>query len=130
MLIAGKREAQVKRTPYESLPGGQFSSTGYIGAIFKDDIASDRSRLENDIANYVPQEWPCAYNYTLGTIDCDPTCVTGSLDVPCPEKEIFNTQRKLLRLKMNGFRRLAFMEPGIATVHSLLDRANTVYSRR
>lgn len=129
MLIAGKREAQAKRVPYESLPGGQFSSTSYIGAIFKDDTNSERRQLKDDIANYVPQEWPCAYNYALGTIECDPTCITGSLDVPCPERELFKTQRKLLRLDMNAFRRLAFMDPSITTVHSVLDWENTVYSR-
>lgn len=130
MLIAGKRETHVKEKPYGSLPGGQFSSTSYIGTIFKDDITSETRRLQDVIANYVPQEWPCAYNYALGTMDCDPTCVTGSLDVPCPEKELFDTERKLLRLRMNAFRRLAFMEPDIATINSVLDRENTMYSRR
>lgn len=129
-MIAGKQETRAKKTSYQALPGGQFSSASYIGAFFKDNITSEMTRLQDDIANYVPQEWPCAYNCALGTIECDHTCVSGIVDVPCPEKEVFASERKLLRLKMSSFRRLAFMHPDIATVNTVLDRENTVYSRR
>lgn len=115
--------------PDKSLPGGKFSNVEYVGKMYKDDVASEMSQLQDDIANYVPQEWPCAYISELGSVQCDMTCVSGTLDVPCPEKMLFDQERKLLQLKMAPFRRLALTQPDITAVNSVLDREHTVYSR-
>lgn len=130
-LIAGKHTRNSEEEPNPSPLGGKVSAIDYIGTFSKDDITSETSRLQEDIANYVPQEWPCLYNSEIGEAKCDMECVSYSIDVAlCPEGELFKTERKLQKIQMRAFRRLAFMNPEIAEVNSLLDGESLVYTHR
>ncbi|CEJ91871.1 hypothetical protein VHEMI07558 [[Torrubiella] hemipterigena] len=128
--IAGKHEVHNRQTPDDALPGGQYSSIEYIGTITRDDIASETHVVQELIDSYVPQKWPCKYNYELGIMECDGHCKSRDLYVVCPQIDHFKQQRKLLQLSMIPFRRLALMDPDITSINSVLDQKDIVYSRR
>jgi hypothetical protein len=106
-------------------------TTLYVGTYSRDRRVIARHRLEEAIANYVPQEWPCFYNERLGMTECNSDCVSNSgLNVPCPEQELFDAERKLRRLRMGDLRRFAFDDSCIADVNSLLEDEDIIYNHR
>lgn len=114
-MRAGKHARHSEQEPNPSPLGGKVSAIDYIGAFSKDNITLETSRLQEDIANYVPQEWPCWYDSEIGEAQCDMECVTYTIDVAsCPEGELFNAERKMQKIQMRAFRRLAFINPDIA----------------
>lgn len=101
----------------------------FVGTYTVEDVAAKKRRLEQIIANYDPQKFPCPYNPSTGQIDCFSECISYILDeMVCPERTLYQAERELSRLKMRPFLTLAFSDPGIAAGNGLLDGEGVINS--
>lgn len=48
----------------------------------------------------------------------------------CPEKTLYHAQRQLLRLRMQPFMKLVFLDPRLATHNDLLRNKKFLYSHQ
>jgi hypothetical protein len=95
-----------------------------------EDLAVKKQCLENIVAEYEPQEWPCAYDLSTGLVDCSFDCISFMADVECPEKKVFRAQRELSALNMRSFLKLAFSSPDLAAENDLLKGEDVIMSHR
>ncbi|PMD37950.1 hypothetical protein L207DRAFT_431552 [Hyaloscypha variabilis F] len=94
----------------------------FVGTYTTEDLAAEKGRLEQTIASYDPQEFPCPYNPSTGRVNCFSSCISYQLDgITCPEQTLYQARRELSRLNMRPFLTLAFSDPGVATVNGLLE---------
>lgn len=84
-------------------------------------------RLEQDIANYLPGDCPCPYDTDYGNARCICHC---SYDEICPAQLYFDAKRRRVQLQIRDLRRLALMNPEIATFNTLLDDGDIIHCRR
>ena len=93
------------------------------------EFANEKLRLENAIAEYQPQEYPCQYDSSTGSTQCWSECISYHADfIKCPERDLHIAQRKLLRHKMLAFLGLAFRDPKLATGNDLFEDWNLIHS--
>ncbi|RFU24975.1 hypothetical protein B7463_g11362, partial [Scytalidium lignicola] len=97
------------------------NSDRYIGT-YNDNLESEIKQQEQIIANYEEQEYPCPYNPSTGIVECNDSCISSILDVPCPMRRYYKAERKLKELKMRPFLTLAFSNPDIGETNALLGR--------
>jgi len=112
ILIAGPELKGKQRTKHKR----------FVGTYTTEDLTAEKGRLEQTIASYDPQEFPCPYNPSTGQVNCFSSCISYQLDgIICPEQTLYQAQRELSRLSMRPFLTLAFSDPGVAAVNGLLD---------
>jgi hypothetical protein len=94
--------------------------------------ARKRSKLEDKIANYEPQDFPCPYNPSTGTVDCFiNNCISCMADdIECPERCFYESQRQILHLKRRPLLTQAFSNGNVAKANNLLRKERLVYSHR
>jgi hypothetical protein len=81
ILIAGRESKGKQQTKHK----GRFVST-----YTTKDLAAEKRRLKQIIANYDPQESPCQYNPSTGQMDCFSSCISYILDgMVCLEQKLF-----------------------------------------
>lgn len=76
------------------------SNIEYIGIHTSEDYLTKRKNLEQIIENYRPQDFPCPYNPSTGTVDCLGNCISRIIDEyrECPEETLYKSQRELVQL--------------------------------
>jgi hypothetical protein len=94
-----------------------------VGSYKKEDVAAQKKRWEQVIAENMPSEYMCWYNSSTGEVDCDDECpALFSDEFACPEAIYHNTERALSRLNMRRFLTLAFSDPNLAKVNNFIPR--------
>lgn len=92
-----------------------LSDSEFIGSYTEEDIETQKQRLEQKVAEYMPQEFPCSYDPETGRTDCFNDCVSWvGYGLECPEETFHSAERGLRRLNMRQFLALAFSDPSIA----------------
>ena len=87
----------------------------------KEDDATRRTRLEEKVAGYTPEEFPCYYDATTGKVNCFPDCDSWyGFDSECPVDTLYSARRELARMSMRRFLARAFSDPEIARGNDLL----------
>ncbi|PMD52179.1 uncharacterized protein K444DRAFT_709177 [Hyaloscypha bicolor E] len=62
----------------------------FVGTYTTEDLAAEKGRLEQIIASYDPQEFPCPYNPSTGQVNCFSSCISYKLDgIICPERTLY-----------------------------------------
>lgn len=123
ITIAGRKS----KGKHESTYDGSF-----VGNYTTEDLAAEKRRLEQIIADYDPQEFPCPYDLSIGQVDCLRSRISFIGDwIVCPEKitMLYQAQRELSRLKMQPFLTLAFSDPDLVAVNGLLDGEGVINSQ-
>jgi hypothetical protein len=119
----------IARRESQSTSKGTSKDT-FIGTYKDDYLVAEKGRLEQTIADYTPQEFPCPYNPSTGRTACLYECITSTIDeVGCPEQELHHAERELLRLEMRPYLTLAFSYPSVAAANDLLDRDDIAISQ-
>ena len=106
---------------------------GWVGAYSDECLEKDMNRLKTNINNYEPQEWPCPYNLSTGTIDCTIHCLSSNIpefDVECPERRKFTLERRLDQLMSRSLLHLLFEDPKLAVGNDLLKDEELIYSHQ
>lgn len=116
ILIAGRESKGKQHAKHkDKFVGGTYTS---------EHLTAEKGRLEQIIADYDPQEFPCRYNSSTGQMYHSDNCISNIIDiidgVKCPEQTYYETERELACLKTRPFLTLAFSDPGIAAVNDLL----------
>jgi hypothetical protein len=93
------------------------------GAYTKEDIAAQKKRLEQTIAENTLYGSHCWYKSSTGWVNCTEDCprlVLGERE--CPEILYNKTKRALSRLNTLRFLTMAFSDPNIAKANHLLPK--------
>ena len=108
---------------YESVSlGGEISEVQYLGLYREAEPANKRSELEDNIANYKPQDFPCPYNPSTGKANCSTNyCISCIVDdMECPENRLYESQRQLLDLIRRPLLTQAFTNENVANGSNLV----------
>lgn len=106
-------------------------STGieYVGIYNSEDLVAKRKHLEQVIADYKPQDWPCPYDVSTGIVVCLDDCVTSYADyAECPERTKFRAERELSLLRLRPIFTHCFLKAEIAAHNHLLSRGINTWS--
>lgn len=109
---------------------GSRGATEFIGMYKTKDFHTEKKRLEEIIERYREQEFPCPYNLSTGRVDCLQGCVSGIIDIRCPEEVLFEAERELQNLETRHLMKLAFSNPTLAASNEFLQREKMVYGHR
>lgn len=118
---------------YESVSlGGEISEVQYLGLYREAEPPNKRSELEDNIANYKPQDFPCPYNPSTGKANCFTNyCISCIVDdMECPENRLYESQRQLLHLIRRPLLTQAFTNENVANGNSLVKNEKLLYSHR
>ncbi|RAK90091.1 hypothetical protein BO79DRAFT_227041 [Aspergillus costaricaensis CBS 115574] len=105
-------------------------STGieYVGIYNSEDSVAKRKHLEQVIADYKPQDWPCPYKASTGAVYCHDDCVTSYADyAECPERTKFRAERELSLLSLRPILTQCFFQAKIAAHNHLLSRERLIH---
>ncbi|OJI83167.1 hypothetical protein ASPTUDRAFT_57124 [Aspergillus tubingensis CBS 134.48] len=105
-------------------------STGieYVGIYNSEDLVAKRKHLEQVIADYKPQDWPCPYKASTGAVYCHDDCVTSYADyAECPERTKFRAERELSLLSLRPILTQCFFQAKIAAHNHLLSRERLIH---
>ncbi|PVH96265.1 hypothetical protein DM02DRAFT_535641, partial [Periconia macrospinosa] len=106
------------------------SKSTFIGTYTDDYLTAEKGRLEQIIADYVPQEFPCPYDPSTGRTACLYDCISSNIEEEeCPEQKLHYAERDLLRFRMRPYLTLAFSCPSIAAANGLLDGEDIAISQ-
>ncbi|PWY82687.1 hypothetical protein BO83DRAFT_385284 [Aspergillus eucalypticola CBS 122712] len=108
-------------------------STGieYVGIYNSEDLVAKRKHLEQVIADYKPQDWPCPYDISTGSVVCLYDCVTSYADyVECPERTKFRAERELSLLSLRPILTQCFFQAKIAAHNHLLSRERLIHGHQ
>ncbi|KAK1763811.1 hypothetical protein QBC33DRAFT_548655 [Phialemonium atrogriseum] len=100
----------------------------FVGTYIREEENEIRTQhLKREIANYIPQDPPCEYNYDTG-MGCSFFCGEDlSEGILCPEREFWDSKRALSRMESRLPLVLAFREPALAMGNDLLEKED-IYS--
>ncbi|RMZ46441.1 hypothetical protein CA14_008224 [Aspergillus flavus] len=122
---------EVTMAGYESVSlGGEISEVQYLGLYREAEPANKRSELEDNIAHYEPQDFPCQYNPSTGKVNCSRNYCVSCIadDIECPENRLYESQRQLLHLIRRPLLTQAFSNENVANGNSLLKNEKLLYS--
>lgn len=108
-------------------------STGieYVGIYNSEDLVAKRKHLEQVIADYKPQDWPCPYKASTGAVYCHDDCVTSYADyAECPERTKFRAERELSLLSLRPILTQCFFQAKIAVHNHLLSRERLIHGHQ
>ncbi|BCS04873.1 uncharacterized protein AKAW2_80674A [Aspergillus luchuensis] len=108
-------------------------STGieYVGIYNCEDLVAKRKHLEQVIADYKPQDWPCPYKASTGAVYCHDDCVTSYADyAECPERTKFRAERELSLLSLRPILTQCFFQAKLAAHNHLLSRERLIHGHQ
>lgn len=87
--------------------------------------------MEQIIADYEPQRWPCPYDTSTGTVNCLDECVTTYADdMECPERMKYKAERELSLLSLRHILTQCFFQAEIAAHNTLLNREGLIHGHK
>ncbi len=100
----------------------------YVGMHKSEDHLTKRKNLEQIIENYQPQDFPCPYNPSTGTVDCLDNCISRIIDEygECPEKTLYRSQRGLVQLDIRKLLTQLFFHAELAALNCLLNKEGLI----
>lgn len=104
------------------------SNIEYVGIHKSEDYLSKRKTLEQIIENYRPQDFPCPYNPSTGTVDCLGNCISRIIDEygECPEETLYRSQRELVQLNIRKLLTQLFFHAELAALNCLLNKEGLI----